>query len=276
MAAETDFDIELRSGPVRAHRYGPEGEGLVVGVPGLSANHVSMERLAEAVPMVAFDPRARGRSQATPKGTYGWPAHARDVLEIATRLGHDRFSVVGWSMGAGIGLHVARMAPERLERLVLVDLVAPVPKAAADLIALSVSRLGQVYPSLEEYLALARQLRLIEPWEDTWDRYFAYEMQPCEGGVRGLTDKDAVDEDFAYGAAAQPQELWPALTMPTLLLRARRPILPGTDAYIVDQEGLDRFREAVPAARVVEVDANHFGIGTHADSLAAVREFFAH
>ncbi len=274
MVAE-EFDIQISSGRLHAHRYGPETERLVVGVPGLSANQVSMERLAQAVPMVALDMRGRGLSEVTPPGTYGWPAHARDVLEVASKLGHERFAIVGWSMGAGIALYAAQQAPERLERLVLIDAVAPVPTAAGDMVRLSISRLGQVYPSLDTYLAQVKQVGLIEPWDELWDRYYAYEMRPVEGGVAGRTDKAAVEEDFTFGEAADLAALWPSLTMPTLLLRAGRPFLPDTDAYVISEEWLERFRQAVPAATVVEVDANHFSIGTHPDTLRAIRDFFA-
>ncbi len=270
-----EFDIHISSGRLHAHRYGPGTAGLVVGVPGLSANQVSLERLAEAVPMVALDMRGRGLSEVTARGTYGWPAHARDVLEVATQLGHERFAIVGWSMGAGVAMYAAQMAPERVERLVLVDAVAPVPQSAADMVRLSISRLGALYPSLEEYLALVKQVGLIQPWDEMWDRYYEYEMQPVEGGVGGRTDKAAVEEDFAFGETADLAALWPALTMPTLLLRAGRPFLPGTDAYVISTEWLAKFRQAVPAARVVEVDANHFSIGTHPDSIAAIRDFFS-
>lgn len=270
-----EFDLDLPAGRLHARRYGVETERLVIGVPGLSANQVSMERLADAVPMVAVDPRGRGLSEVTAPGTYGWPAHARDVLEVATRLGHERFGVVGWSMGAGIGMVVAQLAPERLERLVLIDAVSPVPLDAGDLVRLSVSRLGTVYPSLEEYLRLARATGLIDPWDELWDRYYAYEMRPVEGGVVARTDAGAVDEDFTYGERADWTSLWPALTMPTLLLRATRPFLPGTAAYVITDEWLERFRSEVPAARVVEVDANHFTIGTDPESVRAIREFFA-
>lgn len=225
--------------------------------------------------MVALDLRGRGLSQVTPPGTYGWPAHARDVLDAASKLGHERFSIVGWSMGAGVAMFAAQMAPERLERVVLIDVVSPVAATAAELIRLAVSRLGQVYPSLEEYIATVRQVGLIEPWDEMWDRYYAYEMRPVEGGVVARTSRAAIEEDMAFAEQVDLHALWPNLTMPTLLLRARRPLLPGTEAHLIEPAWLERFRAEVPAARVVEVDANHYTIGTHPDTLAAIRDFFA-
>jgi pimeloyl-ACP methyl ester carboxylesterase len=274
--AEADFDLQLGSGRVRARRYGAESDRLVIGIPGLSANLASLAKFGEAVPIVAIDVRGRGHSETTPAGTYGWDSHARDVLEIATQLGHERFSILGHSMGAGIGMHVARMAPQRLERLAMVDLVAPLPQPSVDLIRVSISRLGSVYPSLPEYLALVRGSGLIPEWGEFWEAYYRYEMTEAPGGgVVGSTDRGAVEEDFAYGLELDYGALWPALTMPVLLLRARRPMVAGTEAHIVTPEWLERFRAAVPQASVVEIDATHYTIAVSPGAMRELREFFA-
>src|SRR6266567_6215330 len=68
----------------------------------------------------------RGLSETTPPGTYGWEAHAADVLAAADALGGPRFSIVGWSMGAIVGMAAASLAAARIERLVLIDAVGPV------------------------------------------------------------------------------------------------------------------------------------------------------
>jgi len=48
------------------------------------------------------------------------------VLDVATRLGADRFAIVGWSMGAFVAMAAARQAAARIERLVLIDAIGPV------------------------------------------------------------------------------------------------------------------------------------------------------
>jgi hypothetical protein len=54
--------------------------------------------------------------------------------------------------------------------------------------------------------------------------------------------------------------------------RARREILPGF-GFILPGAEAERFAAAVPSARVVEIDANHYTITTHDDSIAAVGAF---
>ena len=273
---ERDLDLQVPGGRLRARRFGDGGRPLVIGIPGLTANLVSLERLGAAQPMVGLDLRGRGMSDVTERGTYGWDNHARDVLAAATALGADRFRIVGWSMGAFVGMAAARQAGDRIEKMVLIDALGPVSEQVVNLIRMSVNRLGTVYPSLEEYLKLVRSTGLIDPWDESWDRYFAYELQEVEGGVTSRTSRDAIEEDIEHGERAQdPEPYWRALTMPTLVVRATRPLVPGTDADLITPRLLERFRETVPAAEIAEVDANHYGVGTHPETARLVREFLA-
>ncbi len=270
-----EFDVRVRGGRLHARRFGPPGRRLVIGIPGLTANLVSMERLAEGVPMVALDLRGRGQSEVTEPGTYGWENHARDVLEFARELGAPRFSIVGWSMGALVGMQAANLAPGRIERLVLIDALGPVPPATARAFEASVGRLGTVHPSVEAYVEGVKGLGLIDPWDEMWERYFRYELREVEGGVTARTSRQAAEEDMAWERAHDAAALWPGLTMRVLLVRAARPLLPGTETHVVTPESVERFRRERPDAEIVEVDANHYGIGIHPDTIAAIRRFFA-
>jgi len=273
--AQKDVDLQLPSGRLRARRFGPEDAPLVLGVPGLTSNLVSLTAIAEVQPMLALDLRGRGFSETTGPGTYGWDAHAQDLLAVADRLGAERFAIVGWSMGAFVAMATAAQAPERVERLVLIDALGEVDEVVVNLIRMSVNRLGAVYPSLEAYLELVRSTGLVTPWNALWERVFEYELRPVPGGVSARTDRAAVNEDFEYSQTHDPTRYWSALTMPVLLLRAARPLLESAGGVLVPPAVRDRFRAEVPQATVIEIDANHYGIGAHPDTVRAVRAFFA-
>ena len=68
------------------------------------------------------------------------------------------------------------------------------------------------------------------------------------------------------------RHVWDAITMPSLVLRARKEIMPGFGSILPAAEA-ERFAAAVPSARVAEIDANHFTIITHDDSIAAIGAF---
>ena len=281
-----DFDLTVPSGRLRARRHGPPDAPLVIGVPGLSANLVSFdfigERIAgEHLQLVALDLRGRGYSDVTPPGSYGWVNHARDVLAVADALGAERFSLIGHSMGAAISMTAVREAAERVDRAVLVDVLGlPDPRSLGP-IGAAVARLGAVYPSVEEYLGLVRAIGTVEPWSEYWERYFRYELKEVEGGVTARSNALAVLEDSAFGAGAMAfgddaaiYSLWSHLTIPVLLVRALREILPGYGQLITERDR-DLFLERTPTARVVEVDANHYSVITSDVTAAAIARFFA-
>jgi pimeloyl-ACP methyl ester carboxylesterase len=235
--------------------------------------------VGDTLQLVAVDLRGRGRSEVTGAGTYGWRGHARDVLGTADAVGAPSFAVIGQSSGAAIAMTCAQLEPSRVGRLVLVDLAGGPDQRAAVPVVASVSRLGTVYPSPQAALALIKQTGIVPEWDGYWDRYFGYELREAGGGVTPASDRGAVLEDLGYGEAmywpgpeAAIHALWDAVTMPALVLRARQEILPGF-GFILPAAEAQRLAAAVPSARVVEIDANHFTITTHDDSIAAIGAF---
>lgn len=279
-----DSDIALDSGRLRVRRWGAADAPAVVCVPGLSANLCGFDRLAERLAgdrlqLLAIDLRGRGRSEVTGPGTYGWRNHARDVLAVADAAGAASFAVIGQSSGAAIAMTCAQLAPSRIARLVLVDLAGSPDRPALVPVVASVSRLGTVYPSAHAAIEQVKQFGIIPGWDEYWDRYFEYELCEVDGGVTAATDRGAVLEDLGYGNAmywsgpeAPVHALWHAVTMPALVLRARQEIVPGF-GFILPAAEAERFAGAVPSARVAEIEANHYTIAMHDDSIAAIRAF---
>jgi pimeloyl-ACP methyl ester carboxylesterase len=263
---------------LRAHRFGAEADRLTLCVHGLSASSRSFDFIAGSLAsptstVVAMDLRGRGWSDITPPGTYGWANHAKDVVAAADALGARTFDYIGHSMGAFIGLELARRAPERIRKLVLIDAIG-VPDPAALLgISASIQRLGTRHADADAYVAAMRAMGHIEDWNDYWETYYRYELVPsADGGVTPRTDRTAVLEDVAYGSKQQPSSYWPAITMDALLVRAARPLGAG---FIVTARDRDQFVASVARSRVVEIDANHYGVVAHEATAENVRRFLA-
>jgi pimeloyl-ACP methyl ester carboxylesterase len=283
-AGYEDRDISVASGRLRVRRWGAADAPAVVCVPGLSANLCGFDRLAEqlagdTLQLLAIDLRGRGRSEVTGPGTYGWRNHAHDVLAVADAAGAPSFAVIGQSSGAAIAMTCAQLAPSRIRQLVLVDLAGSPDQRALGPVVASVSRLGTVYPSAQAAIEQIKQIGIIPGWDEYWDRYFGYELREVNGGVTAATDRGAVLEDLGYGNAmywsgpeAPVHALWDVVTMPTLVLRARQEIMPGF-GFILPAAEAERFAAAVPSARLAEIDANHYTITTHDDSIAAIDAF---
>ena len=275
--ARTDRRFHVNDCHIAAELSGNPDAPLVIGIPGLSANLRSFDEIFAALDpekhhMLAYDPRGRARSETTVEGTYTWPAHVRDILAMADELGAESFDVIGWSMGCWIAMKLAEMAPGRVRRMVLID-AGGVPDAAAVApIYAGLERLNTVYPSFEAFKALARSIGVYQPWEP-WEALFRYEFEEVEGGVRARTQRLGPWEDETYRQGQDAYALWKAVTMPALVVRAARPILPGVDGYILNRADYDRFLAEVPGSRGIEVDANHYTVGMHEDTARAVAEF---
>ena len=269
--------IQLTSGTLHVESNGDPLGRLILCVHGLSANCRSFDRFVPVLAgpghhVVIMDLRGRGRSEITPRGSYGWNSHVRDLLELADLYAADSFDVIGHSMGGFIGMSLAAQYPRRCGRLVLIDAVgAPEPSALLH-IAKSVSRLGRTYPSVPAALSYMRAAGTIDPWDEFWDSYFAWELEPVDDTVRIRTDLAAVSEDSAYASTHDIYELWPQLRCPVLLVRASRPMTPG-GGLVVSRADAERFATEARDARVVDVDTDHYSILISPPAISAVERF---
>src|SRR5919107_3399682 len=74
--------------------------------------------LRERFRLLRYDHRGHGGSPVPP-GLYEIEDLGRDALVLFDRLGIERFSFCGLSIGGMVGMWLASEAPERVERLVL-------------------------------------------------------------------------------------------------------------------------------------------------------------
>ncbi len=97
---------------------------LLHGLFGSSANwHPIARRLQASFHVLSPDLRNHGRSPHDPLMSY--PAMAGDILDLLDAQGLDRVDLVGHSMGGKVAMWLALHHPERVNRLVPVDM-APV------------------------------------------------------------------------------------------------------------------------------------------------------
>ncbi|MCC2658738.1 MAG: alpha/beta hydrolase fold protein [Panacagrimonas sp.] len=270
------LDFELPSGRIHAERRGAADQPLTLCVHGLSANLRGFDAIAPVLAgqVVVPDLRGRGRSPDSGPGSYGIDSHVADVLAIADRLGAERFDLVGWSLGALIGMRVALRAGSRLRRLVLLDHAGHMDPSAVDVIRAGLARLDAVVPSPEAYVAAIRRAGVIDPWTDFWTRFYTYELARREDGAWSpSTSRAATEEELLRGAPEIEgfvASTWPALTMPTLLVRALKPMAGG---LIVPEAVRDAFVLRLPRLSVVETPANHYTMVEDPITVGAVQQF---
>lgn len=270
-----ELTLEIPSGRIAAVAHGEPGAPVVLCVHGLSANARSWDEIATDLAesgrrVVAVDLRGRGHSDITPPGSYGLAGHAADVLAIADAVGAEVFDYAGWSMGALIGILAASTGAGRLRRLVLIDHSGRADEGALAAVRAGLKRLQhEVVDDPGEYLRARRDGGFIEQWMDQWDAMYRREIERCaDGRWRARTSGQACLEDFDDGLPRDWQQAWRALAMPSLLVRALRPINGG---LIVPADQRDALAAVARDLTVAEVDANHFDVMTHDETKSAVR-----
>ena len=121
-------------------------------------------------------------------------------------------------------------------------------------------------------LSYVQAAATIAPWDEFWDSYFAWELEPVDDGVRIRTALAAVNEDMAYASAHDVHGLWSRLRCPVLLVRAGTPMALG-GGLVVSPADAERFATEARDATVIDVDADHYSILTCPPAISAVERF---
>ena len=220
--------------------------------------------------VIALDSRGHGDSDRSPDADYDVETLTADVMAVLDQIG--RPVILIWaSMGGLTGILVADQAgPERVVRLVLVDVVPRFEKNGSARIRDFMFSGLHGFGSLEEaadavaaYLphrpkprspeGLKKNLRLRDGrWYWHWDP--AFMTKPGD-------DPELRTENFERAAAD--------LTIPVLLIR-------GKLSDVVSPEGVQHFLDTVPNAEFVELSgAGHTAAGDDNDAFSDVVVTFA-
>lgn len=235
------YGAHVHANGIRQHylRYGGQGPAVVI-VPGITSPAATWgfvaERFGRHCDTYVLDVRGRGLSQAGDALDYGLDACAADVAAFAAALGLADYRLVGHSMGARIGVRVARRHPAGLARLVLVD--PPVSGPGR-----------RPYPSqLPWYIdsmRLARQgisvvqMRQFCPtWSEAQLRLRAQWLHTC--------DERAVTASFEGFHTDDMHADLPHVTVPTLLMAAGR-------GGVIEEVDIEEMQRLLPGLRTVRV-----------------------
>lgn len=126
VSSELLYGAHVRANGIRQHylRFGGSGPVVII-VPGISTTAAQWafvaERLCVGRDIYVLDVRGRGLSESGPHLDYSLDACASDLVAFAEALGIARYTILGHSMGARIGIRASRWRPASIERLIMVD-----------------------------------------------------------------------------------------------------------------------------------------------------------
>jgi len=212
----------------------------VIIVPGITSPAVTWgfvgERFGASFDTYVLDVRGRGLSSAEAGLDYSLDAQARDMVAFAEAICLRRYSVVGHSMGARIGVRAAAGRPDGLARLVLVDPPVSGPGRRAYPAQL---------PWYVDSIRLSRQSTDVEgmrrfcpTWTDEQLRLRAEWLHTC--------NEDAVVRSFEDFHRDDIHADMPRITVATLLMTAGR-------GDVVRAEDVAEIRTLLPGVLVSHV-----------------------
>ena len=217
----------------------------------------------EGFHVVALDSRGHGDSDRSPDATYTVDALCADTLAVLGQIGR-RVILIGASMGGMTGMLVADVAgPEKVTKLVLVDVVPRYDKDGSARIRDFMASGVDGFESLEEAA-------------DAVAAYLPYRTKPRspEGLKKNLRQRDGrwywhwdpafltAPDDDRFVRMQKLEQAVMDLTIPILLIR-------GKLSDVVSPEGVKEFLKKVPRAEFVELsDAGHTAAGDDNDAFS--------
>ena len=231
---------------------GPEDAPVVVLSNSLGTTLAMWEpqlpALTERFRVLRYDQRGHGGS-ASPPGPYRFDELGRDVVELLDRLGLERVSFCGVSMGGMTGMWLGANARERVDRLVL-----------------SCTSAGFGDPATwEERAELVRREGTQALVDATMGRWFTAGFRAERPDVvRRFAAELAATDDEGYAGCCAALRDWdfaarlPEIAAPTLVVAgAQDPSTPPEHGRAI--------ADAVPGARLLVLDAAHLANVERAD-----------
>ncbi|HEX7404302.1 MAG TPA: alpha/beta hydrolase [Candidatus Nanopelagicaceae bacterium] len=271
---EAKISVPVVGGELAVFRYGPEGGKPILAIHGVTSSNRTWQLLAASlVPgdytLYAVDLRGRGDSNAL-LGPFGMSTHARDMVAVIDHLGLPKVDQIGHSMGAFVAVALLGLAPERINRTVLVDGGIPLPLPAGFTVAQvlpyvlgpALARLEMTFESREAYRNFWKALpAFVKGWSPVLDEYVDYDLRGIAPKMYASTNKQAVEEDSIdlFGSDLIEKTLR-NLTDEVLMLRAVRG-LQNEVPPLYPEATLNAALLQYPKIKVVTVpDTNHYDI----------------
>ena len=256
----------------------PGGAPPIVMLHGLSANAQCFAGLIAAglspsFRVVAPDLRGRGRTDKPATG-YSMADHAADVLALLDHLGLERVILGGHSFGGYVAIYIASHFPERVEKLIVIDAAITLNPRVGELLKPSLDRLTRVSPSVDAYLAEARDApHLAGFWDENIERYFRAEIQENpDGTAQSATSASAIGQAMV-GLRSEPwMTLVKSVRQPVLFLNALGAYGPPGTPALVEAEYARATADAFPNVRYVVVPGNHMTMVFGDGAVAVNRE----
>ena len=233
------------------HEWGDPSAPPVVCLHGVNAHgrrfrRLAEERLAGRFRVLAPDLRGHGNSEWEPPWTFA--THAHDVIETLDAAGVRSAQWVGHSFGGRLVLELAALAPDRVERAVLLDpAIQLLPHVGFDFAERE--RADRAFDSVEDAIAERVATGVPTPREHLEEEMREHLVRHSDGRWRFRYCQAAVVS--MYGELTTPPP-------PPETLRAQTLLVHAGEFGLVREDQIDAYRAALgDLVEVVEVPGGH-------------------
>ena len=217
--------------------WGTVGKPSMVLLHGLRGHAHSWDDVSAAMcqdfHVLAVDQRGRGDSDWAPDGDYTTGSYVADFAAFCEALGLDSFVLVGHSMGGRNSMAFTAQYPDKVNKLILVDIGPTIDPKGAERIAQEIRQVPEEFDSFDavvEYMGRQNYFAA----DTVLRRRLRYATRELPNGKIGWRYDLAIREQRRHGTGALAADLWPALrqiTCPTLILRGSDSDTLGADAW---------------------------------------------
>ena len=220
--------------------------------------------------VLSLDQRGRGDSDWAKDGDYSTEAYVADLDGFCQALGLDSFVLCGHSMGGRNSMSFASQFPQKLQKLIIVDVGPSMDPRGGERIRQEIVNVPEEFDSFEAVVQyMNAQNRFAS--DAVMRRRLQHATRELPNGKFGWRYDLAIREQRRQGISAPQADLWPEIpkiTCPSLIVR-------GTETDLLSPEIAQRMVDAMPDATLVEVQrAGHMVFEDNPnDFIAAVKNF---
>ena len=255
--------------------WGNAGKPDLVMIHGLRGHAHSWDDVSAAVcqdyHVLALDQRGRGETDWAKDGDYSTDAYVADLDAFHQALGLEKFILMGHSMGGRNSMTFAGKYPERLDRLIIVDMGPETDPRGGKRITQEIVNVPEEFDTFDAVVEyMMKQNRFAS--ETVMRRRLLYATKELPDGKIGWRYDLAIREARRNPAPSAPQaDLWPVLNQipcPTLVVR-------GMETDLLTLETAQRMVRELPKGELVEIpSAGHMVFEDNPeDFITAVRKF---
>ena len=251
----TDGFVQANGLRLHYEQWG-DGPRVVIALHGTSLHGKVWYWLAEALGpayrLIGLDQRSHGDSQRVATGQYGVEHYCDDLAAFIDRMGYERVSLVGSSLGSRVALLYAARHPERVDAMALLDLSFEMPTAASEHMVQAHITRPREFADVEEAVAFSKTLpQRLRFTDEVHRRTLAGDLRATPSGrLEWRYERDAAIETLRCAA----RDMWDAVRA----VRAPTVILRGADSDVLIASTVERLQQEFQGVRIVDVpNAGH-------------------